>query len=206
MSGTAGVEQMQLADPKWKESQFDINRGDLKEVFTKEQFYADIKGMDRKISSMNYQNLKLESYKKFKSDLNKLVLDKTITEKNLKELFKAKGKTASKKDFMGFQDYFGRKMILLEDTFKRHTTGHYIKEKRHQLFPHVKEVLSKPDEVWMTKEGNKKVQTLKYVKYFNNSAIVVVNEMKNNQFELKTWYEMKSENETRTGLLIKRKS
>lgn len=205
-TGTAGIELMQKADPKWKDSQFQINRGDLKQVFTNKQFYSDIKGLPEKMAKMTYQKYDLQAFELFKSDLNKVELDQSINEKNLKELFIETGKKGNKR-FMGFEDYLGRKLVLTEATFDRHTKGNYLnsEERRHQLFPKVKDVLKKPDEVWLMKEGNEKTQYLKYVKYYQDMAIVVVNQIKNGQVEVKTWFQMKDEINTRTGILIKRK-
>ena len=89
--------------------------------------------------------------------------------------------------------------------FKRHTKGHYIKEERHQLVPHIKNIISKPDEVWLSRENNKKNQTLRYIKFYKNKTIVVLCEMNNTNLEIKTWFEMKEEKTTRSGLLIKEK-
>lgn len=196
---------MSRIDPKWRKSQFEINRGELKQVFTNEQFYSDIKRMSKKIIDMTFDKYDLKPYDEFKTGLNPIKLDKTITEDNVKELFKTNGKTKGNKNFMGFEDYFKRKMIIIEDVFKRHTTGHYINEKRHQLFPHIKDILNKPDEVWLSRENNKNHQTLKYVKYYKDKTIVVLCEMNNTSLEIKTWFEMKEEKSTRSGLLIKRK-
>ncbi|WP_312310975.1 PBECR2 nuclease fold domain-containing protein [Empedobacter brevis] len=204
-SGKEITELMSRIDPKWKNSQFSINRGDLKQVFTKEQFYADTKGMSKKINDMTFDKYDLKSYNLFKSSLNPIKFDKTITEDNVNELFKETGKTKGNKKFMGFEDYFERKLILHEVVFKRHTKGHYIQEERHLLFPHIGSIVSKPDEVWLSRENNKNNQTLRYVKYYKNKAVVVLCEMNNTNLEIKTWFEMKEEDTTRSGLLIKRK-
>ena len=204
-SGNEAVEKMMRSDGKWKDSQFAINRGDLRKVFTTEQFYADIKGMSKKINDMSFDKYHLDAYDKFKKDLKPIKLDKSITEDNVSELFKVTGKTKGNKNFMGFEDYFERKLILPEEVFKRHTKGHYIKEERHQLVPHIKNIISKPDEVWLSRENNKKNQTLRYIKFYKNKTIVVLCEMNNTNLEIKTWFEMKEEKTTRSGLLIKEK-
>lgn len=205
-TGEEALGIMHEADPKWEGSQFEINRADLKQVFTNKQFYSDIKGLPKKLKELSYDKYDLKAYDAFKQDLNTLPLDSSITDKNVKELFVTSGKIGPK-NFMGFKDYLDRKMVLTEATFDRHTTGKYLSETeyRHQLFPHVKDVLLKPDEVWLMKEGIEKTQYLKYVKYYNNTSIVVVNQVQNNRVELKTWYPMKDESGTRAGILIKRK-
>lgn len=76
---------------KFAGSKFDINRGDLKEVFTQAQFYAEADG--KKIESMTYDKAyNLEPYKQMKS-LAAAPIDKTITKDNFKELFKEDEKT-----------------------------------------------------------------------------------------------------------------
>lgn len=204
MSGTEGKRLFSNSDMTWKDSQFAINRGDLKEVFTTKQFYSK-RGIDGKFSDLTFDKHNQPSWDKFKSNLNNLKLDETITADNASELFKIDGK-AGKQEFMGFDDYLGRKMILKKDSFKKHTSGHYLKEDRHRLFPHIQDVLKNPDEVWLTNENEKKYQTIRYVKFYKNKTIVVSNEITNNHVEIKTWYEMKDEKKTRSGLLINKKS
>lgn len=99
---------MQHTDKRYKGSQFEINRGDLKQVFTEKQFYSDIKGLPEKLNQMTFDKYGLKKWEDFKDTLKPIKLDKTITEKNVKELFKPHGKN----NYMGFEDYLGRKMIL----------------------------------------------------------------------------------------------
>jgi|LSQX01.2.fsa_nt_gb SPP1 gp7 family putative phage head morphogenesis protein len=204
MSGAEGKRLFSNSDMTWKDSQFAINRGDLKEVFTTKQFYSK-RGIDGKFSDLTYDKHKLPSWNKFKSDLNPLKLDDTITADNVSELFKPSGKIG-KEDFMGFDDYFGRKLILNRKTFDIHTKGKYLKENRHKYFPHVKDILENPDEVWLINESDNKFQTLRYVKFYKDKTLVVTNRVSKNHVEIKTWYEMKDEKKTRTGLLINKKS
>lgn len=206
-NGDDAMDLMSRIDPKWRKSQFEINRGDLKQVFTNEQFYADTKGMSKKINDMTFDKYGLLPYDEFKKGLKPIKLDDTITENNVNELFKTNGKTKGNKNFMGFEDYFGRKLILQKGTFDTHIDQHYTNdsEKRPQLFPHIKDVISNPDEVWLTREKTKNNQTLRYIKYYKDKAFVVLGEMNNNHFEIKTWFEMKDEKKTRNGLLVKNK-
>ena len=203
-TGAEAQEIMQEADPNWKDSQFEINRADLKQVFTNKQFYSDIKGLPEKLNQMTFDKYELPKWDVFKQNLKKISLDKTITSDNAKELFK-KEKTAN---FMGYKDYLGRKMILKEKTFKEHIQGKYLKptENRHQLFPHIEEVLKNPDEVWYKNPGKivAKFQP-RYIKFYNDIILVVDCEMKKNALEIMTWYTSKiNETELRKGLLIKK--
>jgi SPP1 gp7 family putative phage head morphogenesis protein len=203
MSGKIAQEMMNAEDAKWSKSQFNINRGDLKQVFTKSQFYSDIKGLPNKLNDMTFDKYDLDKWESFKQDLNPISLDKSITPDNVKELFK-KDKAGA---FMGFKDYYDRKMILTEKNFDFHTKGKYVKpnENRHQLFPHIKDVLDSPDEVWYNTQDKQdgKFQS-RYLKFFNDKILVVDCEMSAKGLEIKTWYEAKKEDlNLRKGLLIR---
>ncbi|WP_312083610.1 phage portal protein family protein [Epilithonimonas hominis] len=203
ITGIRGQELIQSRDPKYKDSQFHINRGDLKQVFTDKQFYSDNKGLTKKINEMTYDKYGLKKWSDIKDDYKPIKLDKSITGDNVKELFKAeKGK-----DYMGFSDYLGRKMILPKKTFDNHTTGHYLndEERRHQIFPHVKDILNNPDEVWLNERNQGKFNS-HYVKFYNDRA-VIVNVHLNNQMEgleIQTWYNLKRDDaKERLGIKIK---
>lgn len=205
-SGAVGQELMQAADPKWKNSQFEINRADLKQVFTKKQFYSDIKGLPEKLNEMTFDKYDLPKWESFKSDLNPIELDKTITADNVKELFK-KEKDSK---FMGFKDYFGRKMILTESNFNKHIKGFYLnkEENRHQLFPHLNDLISNPDEVWYNSPGKKiynKFQS-RYIKFYGDMVLIADCEMTKGGLQINTWYQAKKEDlNLRKGLLIRNK-
>ncbi len=204
-TGVAGKELMYKNDPKFKDSQFEINRGDLKEVFTKKQFYSDIKGLPEKINQMTAEKYELPSLDDIRAKLKNLELDKTINSDNVSELFK-KQKTGN---YMGFEDYLDRKMTLPNKTFKEHIKGKYAteNENRPQLFPHIKDVLKHPSEVYLNINPGKGFQNV-YVKHYKDKSICVIGTLneKNMSLEIETWYEMneKSLISKRRGLLIKK--
>ncbi|URC13957.1 phage minor head protein [Flavobacterium sp. B183] len=203
MSGKIAQEILNAESGKWSDSQFNINRGDLNQVFTKSQFYSDIKGLPAKLNNMTYDKYDLDAWSTFKSDLNPISLDDSITPENVKELFK-KDKQA---DFMGFTDYYGRKMVLTENSFNHHTRGKYVKpnENKHQLFAHVKEVLSKPDEVWYNTRDkvSGKFQS-RYLKFYNDMILVIDCEMTENGLEIRSWYKAQIDGRSlRKGLLVR---
>ncbi|QEE51049.1 DUF935 family protein [Flavobacterium alkalisoli] len=191
---TAGNAAKKLLGDKFTDSKFDINRGDLKEVFTKAQQYAKMDG--KKITKMTYEKAyNLPAFKDMKS-LPKAELDKSITPDNVGELFKE-----SVKGLMGFEDYLKRKTVLTKKNFKTHTSGKYVKadENRHQLFPLVKDVLLSPDEVWLKPQAK---QTM-YVRFFENFVMVVPVNAGNRYNEVGTWFKMKvGEEIIRSGILI----
>lgn len=211
LSGDKGKALMYQGDPKYRGSQFEINRGNLKQVFTKKQFYADAKQMTEKINGMTYDQYTgldgkplLESWDDFKNTLKDILLDNTITAENVAELFKKVKGT----DYMGLTDYLGRKLTMSEKTFKKHTKGKYLKaeENRHQLFPHIKDILKNPDEVWLNNPDNSEdKQQLRYIKFYKDEIIIVDSTLDSEMgLTVKTWYKAKKEDlHLRKGLLIR---
>jgi SPP1 gp7 family putative phage head morphogenesis protein len=193
-------------EPRFVGSQFDINRGDLKQVFTKKQFYSENKKLPEKLNLMTYDKYNLKPYSDFKASLKPLEMDKTITSDNVKELFKK----FNKESYMGFEDYLGRKMTLSEKVFNEHTTGKYTNasESRHQLFPHVKDILNNPDEVWYNNPDKleNKFQS-RYVKFYKDEIIIIDCKIDEKQgLEIRTWYAAKKEDLSfRKGLLVRNK-
>lgn len=207
IKGIEAKNLMYAQDPKYKNSQFEINRGDLKQVFTKKQFYADNTGLPERINTMSFDKYDLPKWADTKFKYDSLKLDESITPKNTKELFKKEKDS----NIMGFEDYAGRKLFMKEKVFDFHTNekSHYVKdaEKRHQLFPHVKDVLNSPSEVWHyeKQEASQSYKT-RYVKFYNDTAIVVECNIDYNKqgLEILTWYPMKGEeSEIRKGFKIK---
>lgn len=202
---TKGKDAIKLLEKELGDKQKKImlkNRGDIGEVFTFDQFYMAYKEKDfkKKINSLLFGDYKLKAWKDLKGKYNNLKLDKSITGDNVKELFKKEENA----DFMGFKDYLNRKMILKEKVFKTHTEGKYIseKERRHQLFPHVKDILNHPDEVYLHEYKKGKYQ-LRYIKFYKDSILCADAIVKKSGVEINTWYESKKGDDVRRGLLIK---
>ena len=204
-TGKLAQEVLNAEDAKWSKSQFNINRGDLKQVFTKKQFYSDIKGLPKKLNEMTFDKYDLKKWDSFKSDLNPIKLDQSIIESNAKELFKP----LKNENFMGFEDYFDRKLMMNEKVFDKHIKGKYLnkEEIRHQLFPHIKDVLANPDEVWYNNPDNLdgKFQS-RYIKFYKDLVLIVDCKTTGNGLEIFTWYQAKKEDlYFRKGLLVRNK-
>lgn len=201
ISGRTGTELMYSRDAKYKNSQFEINRGDLKEVFTKKQFYSDNKGLSGDLSKMTYDQYDLKKWSDLKGNLKPMKLDKTITSENVKELFKKEKGS----EYMGFSDYLGRKMTLPETTFNSNTSGKALKEDKHKMFPHIKDILNNPDEVWLN-EYEKNTFGSHYVKFYGDRAVIVkvnIND-KMEGLEILDWYNLNNDDaKQRTGIKIK---
>lgn len=203
-TGSAAKGMIYSKDSKFEKSQFELNRGDLKEVFTKKQFYLENKKLPEKVNQLTFDKYNLKKWDDFKDTLKPIKLDKSITKDNTKELFRK----VQSSNYMGFEDYYGRKMILKEKVFDAHTSKHYLtdKENRHQLFPHIKDALNNPSEVWQyeKQEGSKSFKT-RYIKFYNDTVLIVECDMDNKMgLEILTWYPMKGdEKEIRKGFKIR---
>ena len=109
---------------------------------------------------------------------------------------------------MGFKDYLKWKIILQKKVFSDHTKGYYLgkDEQRHRIFPHLPEILNKPDEVWLhSHDINERVFQLRYLKFYKNMAIIIDTNLEENNMEITTWHNLKvKDGYKRKGLLIKK--
>ncbi len=204
----SGKQGSDILGDGFKESNFNTNFAASKKVFSGKQFYTNDGEILNNINKLDYESFGQEKYADFKTGLSRINLDTSITPKNVSELFKPDGKIG-KKNFMGFEDYLKRKIILKETLFKKHTSAKYVTEteKRHQLFAKVKDGLIKPDEVWMhTHNQSKQSFQLRYIKYYNDEALIVEADIAGTGLEIMTWYGLKTDEKTiRKGLLIKKR-
>lgn len=186
-----------------KGSKWDVNRGVIEQVFTSNEMYMKQQSLVAETNQLTYESYGNKAYDDIKGNYKPLKLDNTITPANVKELFKKELNS----NYMGFKDYYDRNIVLKEKVFTEHTTlSKYTSkdELRHQLFPFIKDVLNNADEVYMFQRENGKFQT-NYIKFYNNKAIVVNTELGKQNLEIKTWFEMKAEDDVRRGYLIKTK-
>jgi SPP1 gp7 family putative phage head morphogenesis protein len=165
ISGDKGMQLISSRDPRWKNSQFEVNRGDLKQVFTNKQFYSANKGLENRINKMTYDKYGLKKSDDLRAGKKDINLDNTITKANVKELFKKEKGT----DHMGFTDYLGRKMILPEKNFDNNAI---VRGQKHQVFPHMQDILNSPDEVWMHEKTKQNFKS-RYVKYYGDRAVLI---------------------------------
>ena len=204
---SSGKSSIHLLGEGFKTSPFNINRGDIRQVFTKKQFYHSIKGLDEKINSMDFKSTYgLTDYSSIKKTKKPIRLDASITPENVAELFRVSGKQKGRA-FMGFEDYLKRKIILKKEVFDTHTKGKYTSksEMRHQLFPHLPDILNNPDEVWLHEYEKEKFQS-RYIKFYGDRAVIVDANLGNKNLEIATWYNLKAkEKQIRKGLLIKKR-
>ena len=196
---TKGIEAIEaLALDKDTAQKMLQNRGDIKQVFTANQFYIESKEREfaTSISKLDYARYGLKKYADMKG-LKTLTLDNSINGDNVNELFKPEKNTT----YMGFEDYTKRKMLLEKTDFKKNTSGGKIKpgENRHRLFPHVKDVLKNPDEVYMASQKSGQIE-YRYIKFYDEKYLVVDVVVKDSA-EIKEWF-YTSDESYRKGLLI----
>jgi SPP1 gp7 family putative phage head morphogenesis protein len=210
-----GNDAVQLAFASAKEREmYGINRADAGVVFQQNQMYLgtlkDAKGkksFGKPINDYTFTDYGLKKWKDI-DGLTALKLDKTITPDNVGELFSDNAGTGSYKA-MGFDDYLKRKLIIKENTFAQHTKGKYVtdNELRHQLFPHISDVLTSPDEMYLRNYAKGDKEQLRYIKFYNDQVLTVDCEVTNDALEIKTWYQQKvDDSKLRTGMLINAKN
>lgn len=189
--------------------QFAINRAEAGVVFRENQMYLgilkDLEGkqsVGKAINEYTFKDYGLKPYSELTKGLKELKLDKTITPGNISELFKNNAGN-DKREAMGFEDYLKRKMVMTSDVFKKHTKGSYLGDKqvRHQLFPHIGDVLKSPSEVYMRDFQGR--SQFRYIKFYDNTAIAIDVTITNDSFEIENWYLNKIGEKLRAGLLIK---
>lgn len=192
---------------KWK-----LNRGEIEKVFTANEMYYKESGLEKEftkeLSRLSYDKYGLKELADM-NNLPKFEIDNTITGNSVKDLFKKE----DGKNYMGFQDYLGRKLQLKQSNFRKHTSGDYLtpsKGERHKLFPFLNDILENPDEVYFFdyhKRENKSDFQTNYLKFYTdetgkNRCIVVNTTASSDGLEVNTWFEVDREANRRRGYLI----
>lgn len=181
------------------------NKAVMEQVFAANEMYLNDNNLVSESKKLDYAQYGLKAFADLKASYPALNIDKTITSTNVSELWNPE----TGKNYMGFEDHLNRKMIMPKSVFDYHIKDRYTtpEEQRHQLFPHIADVLADPDEVYFTqrKEGNRIRYQTNYIKFWNNEAIVVNTQTGSNAVEINTWYKLKGEKEVRRGYLVYQK-
>jgi len=152
----------------------------------------------------------LETINVYKRNLNPIKIDQNITEKteNIRSLFREDGTNNRGKPYMFFTGYKWHKIRLLKKDFDRQTKGHYLHEGeiRHKLFPHVKEVLNNPDEIWVNLRAYNSIKSVqyRYIKCYQNAVLIVdVRITPKDGLYINTWYKKRvADDKLRKGMLL----
>jgi hypothetical protein len=178
------------------------NRAAEEAVFRANEMYVKELGLGDEINKLPYSIYGLKPYDEIKAEYDDLKLDKTITPDNIDELYTPE----PGQSYMGFTDYLGRKLTLKQPVFDKHvTTPKHIAQGRHQLFAHLQDVLTNPDEVYYF-QFNKGNYQHRYVKFYGNGALVVSTKLGSANVEVQTWFNMDNEAGVRRGYLLHKKS
>ena len=184
------IEEMQKQADKYmsttdwqnaKMSGWGSNRGQAGIVFDKNQQY--IRKMpnnsSRKFNELLAKDYGLDSLPK---EVNKEGLPLLEPyEGNLDEWIKQNGILT---------DHKGRKLMLREQNFKRHTTGKTYEKTRPKLLNALIECLQQPDEVWIN-DYMGAYDNVCYIKYYQGKAISVTCSLEGGElYEVKTWFEI----------------
>lgn len=180
---------------------FNINRGNLEQVFTQNQMY--IKGDFKE--SFGIRDNKLQPYDEIKDEYSEL----KVTERTADEAKTWYEKTIGKNGYL--VDYAGRPSLLHQATVDRHLTPKYIQEGikgRQNTISEIGNVLKTPDEVYYFRDGSGGRNYFRYIKFYNNTALNVLCSIdKTDPLSVSSWYieDGDVDMHLRTGLLIHKK-
>ena len=167
---------------EWKQNQaqgWDTNRGKTAEVFDKNQQYIR-KFPDKAagyLGKLYYSDYGLDSSGK---KLAAATAQAPAFEGDVKEWYKT---------HKLLEDYKGRKVVLTEDVFKKHTTKKYT-DTRVPLVNCMADVLKSPDEIWIN-DYQKEFKNFNFIKFYEGKAINVICEVKDGSlYQVNTWFEI----------------
>lgn len=108
-------------------------------------------------------------------------------------------------------DYAGRPFRFNSKTFDHHMSGDYKDQHRYRTSHLIGEVLSTPDEVWLSFNRGTGKATYTYIRYYQGNPVAVqtkvaLNKDGNHTMAVHTWFELTEHQSpsTRQGLLLKR--
>ncbi|MCZ2141530.1 MAG: DUF935 family protein [Bacteroidia bacterium] len=204
MTSEQGLQVLNIpSNSKWA-----LNRGEIEQVFTANEMYYKESGLEAEF------NKELTRLQFGKYGLEKLADKTNLPSINIKDVDVAKYfKKEKGTNYMGFEDYLGRKLSLKENNFKKHTSGDYATDRkgnRDKLFPFVQDILNNPDEVYFVnynKRNNKTDFQTNYIKFYTdengkNRCLLVNTTASSTGLEINTWFEVDNENNRRRGYLI----
>lgn len=167
---------------EWQQNKaqgWDTNRGKTAEVFDKNQQYIR-KFPDKAASylgSLYYNDYGLDSFSK---KLAAATAQAPTFEGDVKEWYKT---------HKLFEDYKGRKVVLTEDVFVKHTTKKYT-DTRVPLVNCITDVLKSPDEIWIN-DYQKEFKNFNFIKFYEGKVINVICEVKDGSvYQVNTWFEI----------------
>jgi SPP1 gp7 family putative phage head morphogenesis protein len=203
-----------LGTSEWKMNAsqgWDVNRGKRSEIFTKNQMYV------RKFPSLASKiiNKVPPTAWGVESSIRKLTgSDKPQLPAYTgtpEEWWNARAISVEGQQVLGLKDYAGRTWQMGRKDFETHTTDK-VKSRayRREFLSVIEEVMSSPDEVWLTEEykdrdnPESRLNLWLYIKYYEGKAIACACKLEGEKMKFKTWYDVGTA-KVRKGLLLKKR-
>lgn len=175
-----------------------INRAKEGLVFGENQFYLNMlsRGNQKILNNLNHADYGLPTIEEC---IHKATQEMPIYEGTTKDWFE-------KNPIL--TDYAGRKIVISEESFTKHTTGKkYLGQARPNMLNAILEILKTPDEIWI-KDHSRNKYDINFIKYYKGKAINVVCLIEDLTYSVSTWFEIvindKTRHQYRRGLLIKK--
>ncbi len=190
-----------------KKDGFDINRGEVKQVFDINKGYIN-RLPGRKRPSVNFTDAGQPTWSAIKkmATLEDIPMQEVEAATVLRQARQEFTRLDNGKNALVMLDYNSRPLGLFDSALKKHLTGKWIKpgEDRHKIFHLIKTTLANPDEVYLRKYSGK--YQYRYTYFYNDRIMIVDTEFDNKLgLKIKTWYMDKvDESKLREGILIKK--
>jgi len=207
---TTGSEGKGLMGEAWDQMQkygFDRNPAETGEIFDLNRIYAQQleQATTKDLYDLTFNDINLPMADSLKATLKHHSI--VISEMSQESILKAFDKVAvdiNGKKFKVFQDYAQRPVGLQRETVIGQTSGSFVspQEQRHALWMYLREVVDKPDEVWLIPLENNAYKQI-YIRYYKNETMMVTTlvDMEEGR-RISSWSRMKQEVPNRSGLLI----
>ena len=178
-----------------------VNRADIGEIFTANQFYINkFPGKaSAKLDKIGHSDYGLPSYSNAKKSATSNIVDfEDAPETFIKQQEFFNGHPV-------IRDYHNRPVSIQEKEFTDHTTNKRVD--RVKFLNGLKETISSPDEVWISRYKDSDYNNFVSIKYYKNATMIVVSKIENGTvYRLNTWFPLAERkdviNRYRQGLLI----
>lgn len=183
---------------------FDINRGELQQVFPANQMYIRKfpNNAAKYLDKLNFKNYGLDPY-------TKCVARATEPTPKYDGTADEWFANRQKGGVVTLNDMHRRSVVITPTTFKSHTSAKHAS--RVAYLQSLPGVLNDPDEIWLNAEyGKKSYDNYTLIKYYSDEIIVINCQITKNVNTIKSWYPLAKKadviSSVRRGLLIYKKA